>query len=708
MDGLDTPVNETLEADPKVLLADDVERTRDERDDMDRQIAADREKLAVIRTALDNMTAAVWRDVNGQQMHMRDRDNITAALILSWMGFYQIPAAAAYLLVAAGAIYALQANGVILAIAIYLVLGIIGYFVARDQSTLPIKKARASYLGEGGKDVRFVAFSRYEPALNHPLIGYDGPVGVVLEDRSWKIPGVRDAEAMEETLVEVIDERKSTVLLTRFPDRKPTLVHADLENPFIRSYGVFLQRALERQMPHVASQARDYREVVSHFGARKALDDRLRRMEEELREYDGTAAIIRQLALPTPIRNRLTRQVILYRLADPAVRRGCFIIGNDRVDLTEIMQGVARAAAATLLPLSFSEMKIGYVGQGASTVQRVFATAKRARSIIYISEAERLFTKTVTTAYEAMRQEVVQAIWHEWEQLDPDSSIWVIAAAATRDGLDESVLSRFGAVVDMTPIVVGSDAETITIDAATVQAAVRPPAGSDLSEPALKRTRMLAAMFQHASTMEAQGIAVPRAVLIAGPSPEARKRAVANLIEQAGIHIVPAVLDELDAALERARAETPALVSLELPPFGDAGTIARLAITIDRLNESKEPVFILAEAVDATVLDPELLARFPEVVDLTELAPEQRAEGLRTLLDGKPLGFDLDGALDDLLARTEGMTQEQLRHFIDEAGRRAALRAIDAGAPDHVIVEMEDFGAEALPERATKDDEAAL
>ncbi len=709
MDVVETPSAESRDIDPKQQLSDDVERVRAERDELDRLIAADRERMVSIRTALDNMVNAAWRDVYGQQQGMRERDSISSALTLGWTGAYQIVVAAVFVLTAVGAIYLLQGTGVLLVIGAYLVLALIGYLVARDQCLAPIKKARSSYLGSDGKDVRFVAFTRYEASLNHPLIGYDGPTDGALEDRAWKIPGVREKEALGETFVEVIDERRSNVLLTRFPDKKPTLVHADLENPFIRSYGVFFQRALERHLPHVTTQAEEFREIVARVGERRALDDRLRRMEAELREYDGTAAIIKALSLPAAVRNQLIRQVILFRLDDAAVQRGLFLIGGDRVDLTDVMQAVARAAAATLLQLSFSQIKIGYVGQGASTVGRIFSTSKRARAIIFIDEADRFFSTTGSAAYEAMRREVVQALWTEWEGLEGHIGAWVVAGAETRDELDQGITARFGTVIDLAPSSVGADAATIVLDTPAIDDEAEALVDVELPEPVIKRNRMLAAMFAHVATMESQGITVPRAILVAGPSPTARETTIKNIADQTGLPVVPASIDDLDAALAKAREAAHAIVAVEVPPYGDPGSIAHLAVTIDRLTEQKASIFIVAHTADAAALDPELRSRFPEFIDLTELAPDARRAKLLALLGEKPLGFDLSAAMEQLEAQTAGMTEEQLRHFVDEAGRAAALRAIDSGAPDHVIVELADFPhRNTVTEAATKDDEAAL
>jgi len=560
--------------------------------------------------------------------------------------------------------------------------------------------------------VRFVAFTRYEPGLNHPLIGLDGPIEGILEDRAWKIPGVRERDALDETFVEVIDERRSNVLLTRFPDKKPTLVHADLENPFIRSYGVFFQRALERHLPQVATQAGEFREIVGRTGKRKNVDDRLRRLEEEYREFDGTAVIVKGLAFPLPVRNQFLRQVLLFRLGDPAAARGLFILGNDRVDLMDVMQTLARASAATLLHLSFSQIKIGYVGQGASTVSRIFATAKRARSIIFIDEAERFFTTTGSPAYESMRREVVQALWSEWEALEGRSDVWVVAAANTREGLDPAIFTHFGTVIDVTPVeLAGGEAPTIVLSPDQAEAAAQEPAepGEELPDPVAKRSRLIAAMFAHVATMESQGITVPRAVLFAGPSADARRSAIKSLIDQTGLPVIQAVIDDIDTALKDAYSASQAIVVVEIPEYGDPGSVAHLAVRIDQLTQQKLPIFIVAETGNEAVLDPELRSRFSEFIDLTKLIPEARCIMLRDLLAGKPLGFDLEAAMEELAALTDGMTAEQLRHFVDEAGRKAALRAIDAGSPDRVTIERQDFeGRSSAAEAATKGDEAAL
>src|SRR5689334_22252655 len=123
----------TSDADPKHELQSDVDRLRAEREDLERQIFSDRERLGEIRTALDTMVAATWRDVFSQHQAMRERENITSAVTFGWLSGYQWFAVAAVAGVATLAIVFLQTAGIFISAGTYLVLAAIGYFVARDQ-----------------------------------------------------------------------------------------------------------------------------------------------------------------------------------------------------------------------------------------------------------------------------------------------------------------------------------------------------------------------------------------------------------------------------------------------------------------------------------------------------------------------------------------------------------------------------------------------
>ncbi|HEV7180181.1 MAG TPA: AAA family ATPase [Candidatus Baltobacteraceae bacterium] len=662
---------------------------RAEREGLDRAIAGDVERVGAIRTALDTAVTAVWRDVFTQQQRAKSGDNFASAIRLEWFGGYQFAAIAGMLLIAVMSFLAFHGLAVAIMAVLYCGLAGIGYVAFQNQCVEQIKKARSSYLGADGSDVRFVAFTHIESGLNHPLVGLDGPLrNLQFDDRSWKIPGVRDDEALKETFVEVIDDRRSNVLLTRFPDKKPTLVHADLENPFIRSYGVFFQRALERHLPAVSAQADDFREVVARMGGRKRVAERVKLVEDELKDYDGTHAIMSTLPVSLVVREKLLRQVVLFRLGERSSQRGMMLFAHDAFDMKEAVQTLARASAASFVPFSFSSSKIGYVGQGASQVARIFETARRARSIIFIEDGDRLFNSTGSVGYESMRREVLAALTTHWDELDERSGVWIVAAAKDRDAVDPAILARFGSLIDLTPQV----STPASGDAAPLNPIAEPEAPA-FGDAIAERVRILAAMFAHVDAMERQSIAVPRGVLVAGPSERANHAVIASIVEQAGLSLVAARMDDLDTAIHAARERERAIVSVDVPEDADPGSIAHLCVLIDDLIAQSTPIFILASTGNAAMIDPELRARFSETIDASGLDGAARRGRLLELFAGKPLEFDAAEHLDHFAGLTGGMNEERLREYVEEAIGRAAVRAIERGHPDQVRVSLEDFSA---------------
>ena len=686
---VDRPALGEKELDARQQLQADLDSVRAERDGVERAIAGALDRTASIRAALDSMIAAVWRDVFAQQRRAKRDDIWMAALTLEWLEALQFPAIGIVLLAAVTATMAFHVVGALFSAGLYGAFFAVGYFMSRDQALGQLKKARKSYLGSDGRDVRFVAFTHAEAGLHHPLIGFDGPRhDGSFADRSWKIPGVRDDEALKEVFVEVIDERHASVLLTRFPEKKPTLVHADLENPFIRAYGVFFQRALERNMHSVAAQAEEFRLAVLRKGEVRKLSARFAAIEHELKDFDGTHAIASNMPVSLTVRNALLRQIVLFRMGDASARRGTMLFADPAFDIKEVVEIAARAAAATFIPFSFSSLKIGYVGQGAAQVVRTFDTARRSRSLIFIEDGDKLFNATGATGFEPMRREVQQALLKAWDALDDDSAVWLVAAVHDRESIDPTVIAHFGTLIDLTP-------SMRTGGPPTMEDLADAPILDDsfvLPEVAVEKIRILSAMFAHVETMERQGIAVPRGVLVSASEPAGRRAAILSLVAQSGLRRINAGLTELDAAVAEARDGNPAIIVVELPPFEDPGAIAHLCMLIDDLTENRSRIFVVASVEDSATIDRELRARFGDEILVPGLSAPARREKLLGLLAGKPLDFDFEENVDQFERATEGMGEEQLQGFAEDAVARAAMRAIALGTPDAVRVGLEDFG----------------
>jgi hypothetical protein len=210
-------------------------------------------------------------------------------------------------------------------------------------------------------------------------------------------------------------------------------------------------------------------------------------------------------------------------------------------------------------------------------------------------------------------------------------------------------------------VVIGDDRFEV-IDCGEPPMPAHPPMGAEAAhaDPAMRRElgpercRLFAAMFVHTEIMESQGVHVPRGVLVAGSISKARRAAVDSVVEEAGLPVV-------DSCLRRP---------------------GRNRASGDRSRHAR---------AEAAVRRPELRSRFTETLLLEELDDEARGRRLRELLAGKPLVFEPSSEPERLLELCAGTTEEQLLRFVEDAVRRAALRAVDCGTPDQISVTLADF-----------------
>ncbi len=156
----------------------------------------------------------------------------------------------------------------------------------------------------------------------------------------------------------------------------------------------------------------------------------------------------------------------------------------------------------------------------------------------------------------------------------------------------------------------------------------------------------------------------------------------------------PAILfiDELDA-IGRRRGSGVGLVNDEREH-----TLNQLLVSLDGF-ENRDRVVVMAATNRSDVLDAALLrpGRFDRRIPVPPLSLEARREVLAIHTSGKPLSPEI--SLDDLAARTEGMSGADLEGLVNEAGVLALRRSRAAGRED-VQIETTDF-ASALDPRSS-------
>ena len=102
--------------------------------------------------------------------------------------------------------------------------------------------------------------------------------------------------------------------------------------------------------------------------------------------------------------------------------------------------------------LKAPDLKAGYVGQSGERVKKTWEQARaRGRCVMFIDECEGVFARRGGSSGDSASEEVVQAFLAEWGGFGTESQqVWVIGATNRRDMIDDAMVSRFGAALEIT------------------------------------------------------------------------------------------------------------------------------------------------------------------------------------------------------------------------------------------------------------------
>lgn len=389
-----------------------------------------------IHATLDTLAGVLWEDVYRQQQHATDRKHWINSLGLDRYGAFRGLIFLVLVVVAVAQFVAFGAIGILLPVILYAIFGVVNFSVARGVSRGLVKLARA-HLAADGNDLRFVTFARFERDLVHPLVGFDGPdIDGKIKNRAWKIPSLRQDEALAEVFFEAIGADGDPALLSRFPSKTPTHVFADMANEFITAYGSYLQRALDRHLHAIFLSAKAFRGAVMRFAQLETTHARVAELTEEIAEYDGSAHLWESLALEPAVKAAIARGIARFQQDESLPRQAMLLSGSADSSKRELAQTIARLAGAAFVPL----FPNGSPLDGDDLVRRVrdvFADARRLRTVIFVEESQRVFDA------------VASLFLAEWDMSGNRRQPWVLAAIASDDKLEPRLRARFGSIVEV-------------------------------------------------------------------------------------------------------------------------------------------------------------------------------------------------------------------------------------------------------------------
>ena len=236
-----------------------------------------------------------------------------------------------------------------------------------------------------------------------------------------------------------------------------------------------------------------------------------------------------------------------------------------------------------------------------------------------------------------------------------------------------------------------------------------------LPEATLKELKTTAGLLQHADAFRKRGVGVPRGLLLYGPPGTGKTQIARTLANETGLRFIAVSTADIKQGFlgqsgqkvrevfERARESAPSLLfidEIDIIAASRGGQsdailteiVGQLLQELDGIVAHPQPVFVLAATNRRDQIDAAVLSRLPKQIEIPLPDRDGARQLLGVMLAGKPIAFDLDTGTRELAARADGRSGRDLRGWVEAAEHRAVARAIDAGDPDAIAIELGDFG----------------
>jgi SpoVK/Ycf46/Vps4 family AAA+-type ATPase len=472
----------------------------------------------------------------------------------------------------------------------------------------------------------------------------------------------------------------------------------------------------------------------------------------------------------------LLRRAELFERGDPAAPRGLLLSGPSGIGKTLVARTLADTLSCDFQMLSLADLKEQNLGASGKRVQRVWNRARDRRpAILFLDECEGVLGRRGAAETDAIATDIVQAFLPEWDGIRGGSGVWVIGATNRRDMLDDAILSRFGWEMElalpsaedrrsiliqeiqalgiatevpeeMTALTQGMSGRDLQQLAKAVRAIAYPAEPSHehfleaigatrrthntrvdqaaswetlvLDSASLDRLKLTCTLLRDAEKWRAQGVAIPRSLLMVGPSGTGKTQIARTLANESGLTFLAATTADVKAnflgqsgnrvkqLFERARANSPAILFLDeldiiapdravmggSDPLTDE-IVGQLLQEIDGIRAQSNQLFLLAATNHLERIDAAIRSRFQERMVVPLPDRDARIRLLTIMLAGKKVDFPVkDGAI--LLADlTEGRrwSGRDLEGWVAGAEQKALLQAIRDGGPDHYVIRIDNF-----------------
>jgi len=243
-----------------------------------------------------------------------------------------------------------------------------------------------------------------------------------------------------------------------------------------------------------------------------------------------------------------------------------------------------------------------------------------------------------------------------------------------------------------------------------------------LPEDILDRLRTLCESLRNIDEFKAQGFDVPKGALLYGPPGTGKTQIARTLANESQLPFIAASTADMKAGFigqsgqkvrelfERARGRAPCILFIdEIEAVtaarggsgGDSFTaeiVNQLLQEMDGVKKSARHVFVLAATNLPESIDPAVLSRFEERIEIANPGPAQRQQLFRQFLGKLPSDFDPESMASELAIVTQEIGGREIRNVIQKAAQKAIRRA--GGNPKNARLMREDLMSSLPADRA--------